>query len=67
MISREVIEGLEPTSSEPKSKKQAKASPKPRRRFAKNGAGSKGRKPKNWRTNSSGHKRGKQARERKAA
>ncbi len=68
-INREIIEGLEPASSEPKSKKQVKSrsKPSPRRSATKNSTEKSERKPKYWRKSSSGSKRTKQTRERKAA
>lgn len=66
-INREVIEGLEPTSSEPKIKGDSKAKPKSRRSFAKDSKGKKANKPRHWRKGSSGLKGAKQMREQKAA
>ena len=66
-INREVIEGLEPTSSEPKIKGDSKASPKSRRSFAKGSKGKKAHKPRHWRKGASGLKGAKQMREQKAA
>lgn len=66
-INREVIEGLEPTSSEPKIKHAAKSSPKFKRKFAGHSKGKNTHKPGHWRKGSSGAKRAKQSRVRKAA
>ncbi|MBL09205.1 MAG: RNA helicase [Acidiferrobacteraceae bacterium] len=67
MIKREVIEGLEPTSEEPKHNKQSNANPKPRRRFGKSLTRKKGQKPKHSRRTGGASKRNKEVRERKAA
>ena len=66
-INREVIEGLEPTSSEPKIKHSAKSSVKFKRKFAGHPKGKSTHKPGHWRKGSSGAKRAKQPRVKKAA
>jgi superfamily II DNA/RNA helicase len=66
-INREVIEGLEPTSSEPTTKHRGKSSPKFKRKFAGHPKGKSTHKPGHWRKGSSGAKRAKQPRVKKAA
>jgi len=66
-INREVIKGLEPTSSEPKIKNSAKSSAKFKRKFAGHSKGKSTRKPGHWRKGASGPKRAKQSRVKKAA
>jgi len=66
-INREVIEGLEPTSSEPTTKHSGKSSPKFKRKFAGHPKGKSTHKPGHWRKGSSGAKRAKQPRVKKAA
>ena len=66
-INREVIEGLEPTSSEPKIEHGAKTNPKFKRKFGGVSKGNGRQKPGHWRKDSSGAKRAKQPRVKKAA
>jgi superfamily II DNA/RNA helicase len=66
-INREVIEGLEPTSSEPKIEHGAKTNPKFKRKFGGISKGKGRQKPGHWRKDSSGAKRAKQPRVKKAA
>jgi superfamily II DNA/RNA helicase len=66
-IKREVIEGLEPTGSEPKSKPGAKDRPKSKRKFSRNFKAECPRKPGHWRKGSAGTKRAKPHRVKKAA
>ncbi|HAD36075.1 MAG TPA: ATP-dependent helicase [Gammaproteobacteria bacterium] len=66
-INREVIEGLEPTSSEPKIEHGAKTNPKFKRKFGGISKGNGRQKPGHWRKGSSGAKRAKQPRVQKAA
>jgi len=66
-INREVIEGLEPTSSEPKIEHGAKTNPKFKRKFGGNSKGKSKHKPGHWRKGFSSAKRAKQPRVKKAA
>ena len=66
-INREVIEGLEPTSSEPKIEHGAKTNPKFKRKFGGISKGNGRQNPGHWRKGSSGAKRAKQPRVKKAA
>ena len=66
-INREVIEGLEPTSSEPKIKHSTKSRPKFKRRSPGHSKGKSTHKPGHWRKGASGPKRAKQSRVKKAA
>jgi hypothetical protein len=66
-INREVIEGLEPTSSEPKIEHGAKTNPKFKRKFSENSKGKSKHKPGHWRKGFSSAKRAKQPRVKKAA
>jgi superfamily II DNA/RNA helicase len=66
-IKRETIDGLEPTSSEPKNPNGRKPNQKPRRRFGKATKPSTARKPGHWRKAESKGKRSKVSRVKKAA
>ena len=66
-INREVIEGLEPTSSEPKIEHGAKTNPKFKRKFGGISKSKSRQKLGHWRKDSSGAKRAKQPRVKKAA
>jgi len=66
-ISREVIEGLEPTSSEPKTRHGAKPNPKSKRKFGGHSKGKNTHKPGHWRKGPPGAKLAKQSRVKKAA
>ena len=66
-IKRETIDGLEPTSSEPKNPNGRKPNQKPRRRFGKSTKPSTALKPGHWRKAESKGKRSKVSRVKKAA
>ncbi len=66
-IKREVIEGLEPSASEPKKLSGAKPGSKPRRKFNKAARDANARKPGHWRKGQPGAKRSKPFRVKKAA
>jgi len=66
-INREVIEGLEPTSSEPKTRHGAKPNPKSKRKFGGHSKGKNTHKPGHWRKGPPGTKLAKQSRVKKAA
>ena len=66
-IKREVIEGLEPTASEPKNKRGDKPQAKFKRKFGRSFQSESPRKPGHWRKRSAGPKRARQQRVKKAA
>ena len=66
-IKREVIEGLEPTASEPKNKHGDKPRPKSKRKFGRSFKSESPSKPGHWRKRSTGPKRAKQQQVKKAA
>ncbi len=66
-VKREVVDGLEPTSGEPRPASKAKRTAKPRRRFSKGAKQATTHKPGSWRQRQAGPKRSRSARVKKAA
>ena len=66
-VKREVVDGLEPTSGEPKPASKPKRKAKPRRRFSKGAKQATTHKPGSWRQRQAGPKRSRSARVKKAA
>jgi len=66
-VKREIVDGLEPSSSEPSTSSRVKQKPRPRRKFSKGAKNASARKPGSWRKGQSGSKQSKSFRVKKAA
>jgi|TARA_Y100000310_G_scaffold219490_1_gene220891 superfamily II DNA/RNA helicase len=66
-VKREIVDGLEPSSSEPRASSRAEQKPRPRRKFSKGAKSASTRKPGSWRKGQSGSKQSKSFRVKKAA